>query len=82
MTNRSRATICGFVLLFFFFQGRLSARSPEASPPIYGTAFLRTWVPPEYPKDVLKEGLAGIVTLRLVVDAKGTVACKDPDVRR
>lgn len=73
MTNGSRANISRLVLVLLVSMGRLPAVSPEGSPPVYGTALLRTWVPPEYPRQALKDGLAGVVTLRLVVDARGVV---------
>ncbi|MGA7727054.1 MAG: TonB family protein [Opitutaceae bacterium] len=47
--------------------------TPPHSPPVYGRALLRNWVPPDYPKDAFKEWLAGTVKLRLVIDKKGNV---------
>jgi len=73
MTRSSRVNIGGLALILLVSLGRLSAVLPEGSAPVYGTALLRKWVPPEYPKDALKEGRAGVVTLRLAVDAKGAV---------
>jgi TonB family protein len=50
--------------------------SPSPVPkdaPVYGPALLRTWSPPEYPADALKERAGGIAVIRLVVGADGTV---------
>jgi TonB family protein len=46
----------------------------SAALPVDGMALLRTWAPPEYPPDALKERVGGMVTIRLVVDEKGNVA--------
>lgn len=45
-----------------------------AAPPVSGTALLRTWVPPDYPPDALKEKAGGMATIRLVVDRSGRVS--------
>ncbi len=41
--------------------------------PVYGPALLRTWVPPEYPPDALKERVGGIAVIRLIVGPDGAV---------
>lgn len=57
----------------------LSARSApppgaEGAPPATGAALLRTWAPPDYPPDALRERVGGVVTIRLLVDETGRVA--------
>jgi len=47
--------------------------APLRPPPLYGHALLRSWAPPDYPKDALKNWLGGTVKLRLVIDKKGNV---------
>src|SRR5580658_624041 len=42
--------------------------------PLNGAALLRTWVPPVYPPDALKERVGGMAVIRLVVDESGAVA--------
>jgi TonB family protein len=42
--------------------------------PVNGPALLRTWSPPDYPPDALKERVGGIAVIRMVVDEKGGVA--------
>lgn len=39
-----------------------------------GTALLRTWAPPDYPADALRERVGGVVTIRLLVDEKGRIS--------
>lgn len=53
---------------------RALADAPVDPLAVYGKALLRTWVPPEYPKDDLKQNTPGTVQIRLVVDEKGAVA--------
>jgi len=52
----------------------LGADPAPANLPISGAALLRTWAPPVYPPDALKERLSGEATIRMVVDEKGNVA--------
>ena len=39
-----------------------------------GTALLRTWAPPDYPPEALRENVGGMAMIRMVVDEKGSVA--------
>jgi len=45
-----------------------------AGAPVYGPALLRTWAPPEYPPDALKERVGGIAVIRMVVGPAGVVS--------
>jgi TonB family protein len=49
------------------------AKAP-ADMPVSGAALLRTWAPPVYPPDALKERAGGMAVIRMVVDEKGNVA--------
>jgi len=72
--NYVQADAPGDVILLKPFVVEAHAPKAKAHPiPLYGDALLRTWVPPDYPKDALREYLAGTVTLRLAIDEKGTV---------
>jgi TonB family protein len=46
----------------------------DAVSQLNGTALLRSWAPPEYPADALRERVGGVVTIRMVVDEKGLVS--------
>ena len=74
MTRHAKPFLWALCMLSAFATGRMAAQAPSEPQPVYGRALLRTWVPPEYPKDALKERLSARVSLRLVVDAKGVVA--------
>jgi TonB family protein len=50
------------------------AAAPPADMPVDGAALLRTWSPPAYPPDALKENVGGMAMIRLVVDEQGKVA--------
>lgn len=54
----------------------LSAAPPQspADMPLTGAALLRTWAPPAYPPDALKERVGGEASIRMVVDEKGSVS--------
>ena len=42
--------------------------------PIEGAALIRTWAPPAYPPDALRENVGGMAMIRMIVDEKGVVA--------
>jgi TonB family protein len=50
-----------------------SGQAPVDSTAVYGQAILQRWTAAAYPKDLVKEGLYGQVSLRLAVGADGTV---------
>jgi TonB family protein len=64
----------GLLLLVALARPVLRAQEPVDPTQVYGKAYLRTWVPPRYPDDALKERTAGTAQIRLVVDEKGNVA--------
>ena len=52
----------------------LAAESVETAPLVTDNApILRTWIPPVYPADALKEKIDGTVQVRFIVDAQGRV---------
>lgn len=50
------------------------AASARAEIAVDGPAFLRSWCPPVYPADALKNGVGGRVVMRLIVDENGNVS--------
>jgi TonB family protein len=72
-----RLPIASLALLLSALALDALAAAPEPLPgdaPVSGAALLRTWAPPVYPPDALKERTGGIAVIRMVVDEKGNVA--------
>jgi len=74
MTHNVRIFLGSLASLIVVSLTSLLAQAPAGPPLVYGQAFLRSWVPAEYPKAALKDRLSGLVTVRFIVDEKGNVA--------
>jgi TonB family protein len=54
--------------------GATGPAAGDAGLPVDGAALLRTWAPPDYPLDALKENVGGMAMIRMIVDENGHVA--------
>jgi TonB family protein len=70
-----RQPILPLLLLALALPAAGAGPSPTpADVPVSGPALLRTWAPPVYPPDALRERVGGIAVIRMVVDGSGKVA--------
>jgi TonB family protein len=73
--SRRRPALCVFPLaLALSAIGATGPAAGDAGLPVDGAALLRTWAPPDYPPDALKENVGGLAMIRMIVDEKGVVA--------
>jgi TonB family protein len=54
--------------------GATGPAAADAGLPVEGAALLRTWAPPEYPPDALKENVGGMAMIRMIVGENGNVS--------
>jgi len=75
--NTSMRTRLTIPCILFLALAPAFGAGPTPTPtdmPVNGAALLRTWMPPVYPPDALKERVGGMAVIRMVVDEKGAVA--------